>query len=67
MAKKQSSNARVYALSSFYFYFFKQAVIHPYLLLEKKGCLLLYRINLATTVVARNSRDGFFGLKTIFT
>jgi hypothetical protein len=31
--------------------------------LEKKGCLPLYRINLATTVVARNSRDGFFGLK----
>jgi len=65
--KKKNPSTQVYALYSFYFYFLKQAVIHPYLLLKKqKGCLPLYRINLATTMVARTSRGGFFGLKNYF-
>jgi hypothetical protein len=34
--KKKNPSARVYALSSFYFYFLKQAVIYPYFLLKKK-------------------------------
>jgi hypothetical protein len=40
--KKKNPSARVYALSSFYFYFLKQAVIHPYLLLKKKKVAYRY-------------------------